>query len=112
MLSAGRLRHRVTIEKPVEDQDPVTGEITRDWRAVFTDLPAAIEPVSVREFIAAQQTQSQITTMIVIRYVTGLTANMRIRHGATIYNPSGFLPDKVSNAEYLTVPCTEGTNEG
>lgn len=112
MLSAGRLRHRVTIEEPMRTQDPDTGEVTVSWTTVHENLPAAIEPVSVREFISAHQAQSEITTMIVLRYLPGLRPEMRIRNGATIYAPLGFLPDKASNAEYVTVPCKDGVSDG
>jgi SPP1 family predicted phage head-tail adaptor len=112
MLKAGRLRHRVDIEEPQQLQDPTTGEVTVTWVTVHAAVPAAIEPMSVREFMAAQQVQSLVTTMIVIRYIPGLKPTMRLRNGTTIYNPAGFLPDKGSNAEYLTVPCSEGTNDG
>jgi len=112
MFNAGRLRHRVNIQKPVQAQDPDTGEVTRTWSTVFADVPASIEPMSVREFIAAQQMVAQCTTMIVFRWLPGLTPTMRIVQGATIYNPAGFLADKESGAEYVTAPCTVGTNEG
>jgi SPP1 family predicted phage head-tail adaptor len=111
-LKAGRLRHRVDIEQPVSVQDPVSGGIVRSWAVVHEAVPAAIEPMSVREFLAAQQLQSGCSVMIIIRYLPGLHAAMRIRNGTTIYNPAGFLPDKDSNNEYLTAPCSEGTNEG
>jgi len=112
MLKAGRLRHRVDIEAPVNTQDATTGEITVTWTAVHTNVPAAIEPVSVREAIAASQLQSEISVKIVIRYIPGLQPNMRIRHGATLYNPTGFLADLDSNVEYITIPCGAGINEG
>jgi len=112
MLEAGRLRHRVRIERPVQVQDPQTGALETEWRVMHADVPAAIEPLSVREFMAAQQMQSAITARVVIRYLPGLTADMRLRIGARILNPQGFLADKDSGVEYLTIPCTEGTNEG
>jgi SPP1 family predicted phage head-tail adaptor len=112
MLRAGRLRHRVDIEEPVHTQDPVTGELVPAWVAVHTNLPAAIEPLSVRDFMASQQQQTEITTNILLRFIPGLLPTMRIRHGADVYNPVGFLPDKGSGLEYVTVPCALGVNEG
>lgn len=112
MLKAGRLRHRIDIEERQQTQDQTTGEVVVTWAVVHASVPAAIEPLSVREFIAAQQVQSLVTTMIIIRHIPGLNPSMRIRNGSTIYNPAGFLPDKDSNGEYLSVPCSEGTNDG
>jgi SPP1 family predicted phage head-tail adaptor len=111
-LDPGELRHRITIQRPVMQQDPVTGELTTNWVAVATNIAAAIKPSSVREFVAAQAMQSQVTARIVIRYRPGLTAQMRILHGAKIYNPQGWLADPDSGLEFLTAPCSEGVNQG
>jgi SPP1 family predicted phage head-tail adaptor len=112
-LRAGTLRHRITIEIPVRAQDPVSGELVIiEWRAVFTSVPAAIEPLSAREFMSARAMQSQITARIVIRYCEGLTADMRIVHNTTIYNVEGWLPDRDSGREYITAPVSQGVNQG
>ena len=37
---------------------------------------------------------------------------MRIVHKTKIYNPAGFLADPDSGLEYVTVPVTQGVNEG
>lgn len=121
-IEAGRLRHRVRIEQLQnlldshgdDYQDPVTGETRTEWAEVDT-VWAAIEPLSAREFIAAQTTQSQIVARIVIRYRDGLDAAMRLVHVRTgrpdvVYNPAAFLPDIDSGLEYLTAPCSTGVS--
>lgn len=110
-LHAGRLRHRVTIERRITTQDS-NGDVVVEWEPLVENEPAAIEPLSVRDFIASQAVQSEITTRITIRHRAGLTSDMRIRHGDTIYNPQGWLADPDSGLEYLTAPCTQGANEG
>lgn len=112
MIEAGKLRHRVDFERRIDSQDPDTGEVRPIWVSVAKSVPAAIEPLSVREYIAAKSMQSEITTRIVVRYRPGLNAAMRIKHGARIFNPQGFLADKDSGLEYLTIPCSDGVNEG
>lgn len=113
-LSAGRLRHRITIQEPRTQQNPDTGATRTVWVDFATDVAAAIEPLSVREFIASSQMQSQITARITIRYRGGLTPQMRILHPSTgkIYNPAGWLVDPDSGREYVTAPCSEGVNDG
>lgn len=111
-LKAGRLRHRVDIQSKSNVQDPVTGEITTTWVNTWTAVPASIEPLSAREFIAAQAVQSMVTARITLRYRAGLDASMRIVHKGTIYNPAGFLADPDSGIEYVTIPCSTGTNSG
>jgi SPP1 family predicted phage head-tail adaptor len=82
------------------------GTLTTTWGQI-DEVYAAIEPLSVRDFIAAQTQQSKISVRIVIRYRPGMTIDMRlIGPDGTIYKPLGFLTDGDSNREYLTVPCT------
>lgn len=111
-LPAGRLRHRVDIQGRQDVQDPVTGEMVPAWVSVWTAVPAAIEPLSAREFIAAQAVQSQVVARITLRYREGLDASMRIVHKGAIYNIAGLLPDKDSGLEYFTIPVSQGVNQG
>lgn len=110
-LSPGKLRHAITIQKRINVQDSF-GAAVPTWVDIWVNVPAAIEYLSVREFIASQQTKSQISARITIRYRDGLSADMRILHRGKIYNIAGVLPDLVSGLEYLTIPVTEGVNQG
>jgi SPP1 family predicted phage head-tail adaptor len=109
VLRAGSLRHRVILQRPVETQNSVTGEMNIAWEDVAT-LWASIEPISAREFIAAQVEHSKVTTRITIRYRKNINPNMRLYHRAkqVYYNIHGILSDKESGFEYLTLPCSEG----
>lgn len=126
MIDSGRLRHRVRVDRlvPLEDsngdalQNPETGELLRDWVPVAT-LWAAVEPVSVREFLQSQAEQSEVVARIVIRWRADLEqlADLRFVHlrrdlDPLYYNPAGALPDVDSNREYLTVPCSRGLADG
>lgn len=113
-LKAGRLRHRVAIQAKVQTQDPVSGEMKESWQTVsgWESVPCSIEPLSAREFIAAQANQSEIVARIIMRQRDGMLPTMRIVHKTKIYNPAGFLADPDSGLEYVTVPVTQGVNEG
>lgn len=111
MVRSGKLRHRVTIEKPGYTQDPNTGEQIPGWELVG-NVWADVSPLSAREFIAAQATQSEISARITIRYRPDLSADMRILHRGRIYNPAGMIPDQVSGIEHITIPVSEGVDEG
>lgn len=102
-LSAGKLRHRINIERKTHAQDPNTGALTSTWSSLAQNICAAVEPLSGREFIAAQQVKSSITARITIRYRDGITAAMRVIHGATIYNIAAILHDNQSGREWLTL---------
>lgn len=110
-MRAGKLRHKVTIQAPGLTQDPVTGEMVAGW-ADFASVWASVEPLSARDFIAAQANQSEITARIVIRYREGILPTMRILHRSKVYAIQGVLPDAKSGLEYLTIPVSEGVKDG
>lgn len=116
-MDAGKLRDRVKIQRKVNQRDPITGGTVEEWQDLDEALiPAGIEYLSAREFISAQAMQSQITARITIRFRPDIAASMRIlylAHGyQRIFNIQGVLPDKRSGGEYLTLPCSEGVNDG
>lgn len=118
-MLVGTLRHKIRIEQYayLTDadgnviQDPETGETSQEWQLV-AEAWASIEPLSAREFIAAQAAQSKVSARVVIRYRDGLDAAMRIVHRGKIYNIEGILADKNSGLEYLTLPVSEGVSDG
>ncbi|MCJ0972683.1 phage head closure protein [Pseudomonas sp. PS1] len=107
-----RLRHRITLERPGLNQDPVSGEMIPGWQVFAESVPASIEPLSARDFIAAQANQSEITARIVIRYRPGILPTMRILHRGKVYAIHGALPDADSGLEYITLPVSEGVSDG
>lgn len=106
-IAAGRLRHRVEIQKETTTQDLVTGARIKTWVKV-ADVWAAVEPLSVREFIAADATQSEVSARIVIRHRSDVDATMRIVHAGRYYWIKGVLSDQWSGMEYLTLPVSQG----
>lgn len=110
-MRAGKLRHKVTIQAPGLTQDPVSGEMVAGW-SDFASVWASVEPLSARDFIAAQANQSEITARIVIRYREGILPTMRILHRGKVYGIQGVLPDADSGLEYLTIPVSEGVKDG
>ncbi len=112
-MQGGKLRHHCIIERPTSQRNPSTGAIIPGWQEV-TKAWMAIEPLSVRGFIAANATQSEVTGQLVMRYRPGLQVDstMRVRKGNAVYNIEGVLPDKDSGREYLTLPYSAGVNDG
>lgn len=112
-MQSGKLRHRLSLQEQKHTQDPITGEIVVTWQEV-DKLWASVEQLSVREFIAAKTHQSQISARIVIRATEGINASQRLvdtRTGA-IYNIEGVLRDPKSGHHWMTIPCSEGVNDG
>jgi len=109
-IAAGRLRHWVQIEQFIEAVDSA-GDRVRYW-ATYAERWAAIEPLSGRELIAAQQAQSEVSVRIVIRHTPGVTAAMRVVYRGQPYNIQAVMTDKDSGIDYQTLLCSLGTNDG
>ena len=101
---AARLRHRITIEQLTVTRDAIGGVI-ETWSALHQNVPADIVPLSGREFMAAQSTQSSVTVRVTVRYLDGLTPLMRVVHGSDVYNVEAVLPDP-SLRRHLTLMCS------
>ncbi len=108
-MEAGKLRHRGVLQYQAETQNQDTGAIQVTWLDLAT-LWMAIEPLSARDFVAAQAEGSKVSARITIRYRDDVTAKMRIRHLAKdhYYYIEGVLADKESGLEYLTLPVSQG----
>lgn len=109
-VEAGRLRHRVTIQRQTQTQNPLTGELTVAWTDVAT-VWAAVEPISAREFVTSQEPNARVTTRVTIRYLDGIQPSMRLIHRGRRFNIHGVLEDMDSGREYLTLPVSEGVND-
>lgn len=78
-MKAGKLRHRITFQKP-KFEDSGHGGKAKGWENVAT-VWAEIKPVSGREYFENFQMESEISTKITIRYLAGLNTHMRIKFG-------------------------------
>lgn len=123
-MQAGRLRHRITLQVPVAEQDSF-GEPITIWQDWAESVPAAIEPLNGREFYAAQQEQSDVTTRIRIRWRPGVTELMRAVHTVVtdpntsppttktdVYDIEAPLPDQRSGRRELVLMCRLRGAEG
>ena len=111
-MQAGRLRHLVTFEEPINYLDSDGVQIV-EWVPAFGQpISAEITPLSGRELIAAQAVQSQVNARIRVRYRPGFKATMRAIHRGTIYNITAVIADPNSGTEYVTLLASTGVNEG
>jgi len=113
-MQAGKLRHRVQIQHKVTAQDPQTGEqLTEQW-VEFAKVWASVEDLSARDFVAAQAGQSEAKSRVVIRYLAGITAAMRVvlNDGTACRILGPPLADTNSRKEYLTLLVTSGVSDG
>lgn len=75
-MDAGRLRERVTVQQASESRNAL-GETVLAW-STYAERWASVEGVSAREALAAGQQDVTITHRVRMRYVSGMTQNMRI----------------------------------
>ena len=83
-MRAGNLRHRISIQKPVVTRNNLGG-VDKSWQE-FATAKAAVTPLRAREYFAARQVQAETTHLVTIRYITGITSEMRvIFNGRVVY---------------------------
>lgn len=108
-MDFGKLNKRLTIQQRAPGQD-ASGQPTLNWVDVVT-VWAGIRPLSSRELIAAQASQSEISHEITIRYRSDVTAAMRGVYKGRYFNFGMPRNMDESNRE-LVIPATEGLNKG
>jgi len=107
-LPAGRLRHRITLLALTVAQDPNTGDRTETYAPWAEDVPAEFTPLSSRDYIAAQASQSAVVARARIRYRDGVQSSMRLQFRGVTYTVEGPpLPDNESGLEYLTLNLSQ-----
>ena len=70
------MRERVTVQQATERRNSL-GETTLDW-ATYAERWASVEGVTAREALGAGQLEVSITHRVRLRYIDGLTQQMRL----------------------------------
>jgi SPP1 family predicted phage head-tail adaptor len=83
MIDPGRLRHRLTLEQPVETPDGAGGAL-RTYAAAAT-VWAELTPTHARAALAADVRGANVTHRIVIRAGPAVTTRHRFREGSRIF---------------------------
>ena len=112
MISAGQLRHSVTIQNraAVSPSKNNIGEDDYAW-ATFHATRARIRPAKGKEQVAAEAEETQVDTEITIRYFSGVTAGMRVAFGSIYYDIRAVINFDERNRE-LMLQCTRGNSLG
>lgn len=110
-MQSGRLKHRITIQKPVNTQDPVTGKLIQTWENVKT-IFAEVTDLSTRDVIAAKAANSTIQARAKVRYSSTtklIDSTMRVHFDGYFYKIDGNpMRDPDSRREYLTINLATG----
>lgn len=108
MIDPGKMRHRITFQQFSGTLDDFGDPLQTDddnWADVATTW-AAIDPISGREFYAAEQSQSEVSHKIRCRYRTGLDTAMRITYGKRRFKIISLI-DWEERHESLLLMCKE-----
>ena len=120
-MLAYRLRHIVTIQRPVETQDATTGAVTITWQAAvddsgtaLTDVPAEVLTGPGREFRESGTTQTETTARINLRWFPVDRLELykwRILWDGRVFNIGSVETDITARVEWR-LRCTDGVNDG
>ena len=110
-MQAGRLRHRVTVQRATERRDSF-GQVVKTWADVAT-VWARVEALSGREYLEARQMQRGTLTRITMRWRGDVTAGNRVQWidpagVAHTYDVESVLADDTGRRS-LTLMCVEVT---
>jgi len=71
-MQPGKLRHRITVEKPIEEQDAAGQLKITGWTAIASRISGEVLPDRAGEFFEARQVQATTNAMIRMRYRPGI----------------------------------------
>lgn len=75
-MKAGELRHRGTLQSPTVTADAQGGSVTT-WSKFAERVPIRVIEQGSRELWNAQQAQPEITCLVQMRWMRGVTTGMR-----------------------------------
>ncbi len=98
-MDIGRLRHRLKIyDKGTTTRNGVGEEIPA-YDLLVATVWGAVEALSGREFLEANQVQADVTMRIIIQYRTDIRPEMRVLHGTHTYHIESVLDPRGERKE-------------
>ena len=79
------MRHRITIQSPTVTRDG-SGDASTAWADFAVNVPASWLAGPGREFMAAEAIRAEVTGRLELRYLSGVTAQMRVLWDGATYN--------------------------
>ena len=79
MIPAGKMNHRIRIERPTTETSETGRVSAASWSAIHhRPLPASCEPVSAGEQVRGQQIVTQATALFIVRWLPNVTTALRL----------------------------------
>lgn len=103
MIDPGKFRHRITFQQydgTLDENGDIRDDEDGNWDD-FKTVWASVEPLSGKEFYAAEQSQSEVTHKIRCRYFSGISPAMRILHGDGKYHIVSIIDWQLRHESFL-----------
>lgn len=109
-MQAGKLRHRVTIQRRATTETSL-GQPADSWVKVAT-VWADVSPIRGREWFAAGMEQSTAELRVVMRYRDDVNAQCRIMWGTQPLDIVGAPMNVGGRGTDLELMCSQGVKDG
>lgn len=103
-MRAGRLRHRITIERNAGTAD-AAGHAATTWVQQASRW-ASVEPLQGRELWQAREVHPEVTHRVTLRWLDGITRAMRIKHETRVFGIEAILNTDERDVEMVCL-CRE-----
>ena len=103
MTDPGKFAHRITFQRydgTVDEYGDVRKDADENWDD-FKTVWASVEPLSGKEFYAAEQSRSEVSHKLRCRYFPGLKTEMRIACGSRKFKIISAIDWREAHEEYL-----------
>ena len=107
-LRAGELRHRLTLQYPVETRT-ASGDVSVVWTTDST-VWGAIKPISGKEYIAASQTQNETDVRVLMRYHATIAPTWRVVNDGLAYSIHSIINSDTRDS-VMTLMCSQGVQD-
>jgi SPP1 family predicted phage head-tail adaptor len=105
-MNPGKLNKRVQIQSPTVTHG-LSGEASLSWATITNgDRWAAIRPATGRELVVADQVAAELSHVVEVRYVAGVTAKCRVVYGSRTFSVNSVV-DEDERHERLWLYCKE-----
>lgn len=109
-MQAGKLRHRITLQRKTVQPDIFGGSVDT-WTDTAVNVWASVEPLQGRELSIAQSVSAETTTRITMRYRADVLQADRIVFDGKFYNLQSVIDSEMLHQQ-LVIMASEGLNEG
>lgn len=92
MLTAGELRHRVTVQTRTEVSDGHDG-VNETWSALRSRVAARVDPLLGRDLERARQIDPRISHQVSLRYWAAYQADLKGGRSRLVYHPTASASD-------------------